>query len=50
MLPVMNAQPGGTLAIKASKCCVFPGGAAAWSTVAVAGETLMARILQPVVV
>jgi hypothetical protein len=40
----MNEQPGGTLAINASKCCVFAGGTAVWSTVAVAGDTLMARI------
>jgi hypothetical protein len=45
MLPVMNEQPGGTLPMKASKCCVFPGGGAVWSTVALDGETLMERIL-----
>jgi hypothetical protein len=45
-LPVMNAQPGGTLLINASKCCVFPGEAAVWSAVAVPGDTLMARIRQ----
>jgi hypothetical protein len=47
MLPVMNAQPGGTFPMKASKCCILPGGAAVWSAVAAAGDTLMERILHP---
>jgi hypothetical protein len=45
-----TAHPEVTAEAKALKCCVFPGGGAAWLTVALAGETLIAVILQASVI
>jgi len=36
-----TAQPCGTEPAKAANCCVFPGGAAVWSTIAELGETVI---------
>jgi len=54
-LPVVKllwdtTHPCVTAEAKASKCCVFPGGGAVWLMVTLAGETLIAVILQASVI
>jgi hypothetical protein len=49
-LPWDTTHPGLTAEAKASKCCVFPGGGALWLMVALAGDTLIAVILQASVI